>query len=300
MREDDGFWANNLDYRLGLTRVRGGWTKDKIKKELKNLSSSASSLAFYREIAKYDTPKDFEKNLFYHGSGGGISRLKPSIVLGDTASFGGGYGEKYWGISLSKDRNIASNFTGQSNFGSVAPVLIKRNAIIKEMPDIKDAAEIEDIIEDLWNEGIDAVIIGNHENENSEKEVVILNPKCICVGVSEYFKVFQKPKMPSFDANTIENIWIKSSNLYKEEVARDFDERNSVFLMKYGRELNHEQRFSLRTRNLVAYHENNVQKYLEQNKGQSIEDYAQHYNSDEHGKFEDLAAPRAPVRELEQ
>lgn len=30
---------SNLNYRAKMTKVRGGWTKDKIKKELKILSS---------------------------------------------------------------------------------------------------------------------------------------------------------------------------------------------------------------------------------------------------------------------
>lgn len=303
MEENEGkLWLTDLNYRLSLTKVRGGWTKAKIKKELKNLSSIGSLVSFYREIAKYDSPKDFEKNLFYHGSGGGISQLKPSIVLSDTASFGGGYGEKYWGISLSKDRDMASNFTGQSNFGTVAAVLIKRNAIIKEMPNIEDAAEIEDIIEELWNEGVDAVKIGNHNDKNSEKEIVILNPRCIVVGEKVSFKVYQKPKIPSLDAGTIENMWIKSATLYREGIATEFDEKNSMFLEKYGRELDPDRRFPLKTRDLVAFHENNVKNYLEQkvkNKtcDLSLDNYADRCD-ESCGKIEDIITSNTPVREV--
>lgn len=100
------------NHRSSITKVRGGWTQEKIKKELKNMSSDGVLTAFYKEIAKYDTPEEFSENLFYHGSGKSISRLKPSIVLKNTDDFGGGYDQKYYGISLSRDRDIASNFTG--------------------------------------------------------------------------------------------------------------------------------------------------------------------------------------------
>lgn len=38
---------------------------------------------------------------------------------------------------------------------------IGKNANVKEMPDLNDAADLDDCIIDLWKEGIDAVWIGD-------------------------------------------------------------------------------------------------------------------------------------------
>ena len=66
--------------------------------------------------------------LSWHWSG--ISRgLVPSIVMSQSdveKMGGGGYGEKILGISLSKSKNIASNFTGMARYGSVHAVILKR------------------------------------------------------------------------------------------------------------------------------------------------------------------------------
>lgn len=256
---------SELDYRAGITKVRGGWTKEKIKKELKHKSSTHSEQAFHREIAKYNTPSDVAENLLYHGSSRSISNLKPSIVLKNMDNFGGGYGEKYFGISLSRDRDIASNFTGVASHGNVAPVLIKRGAIIKKMPEIQDAGELDDIIIDLWKEGVDALIIGDHNSAHSEQEVVILNPKCITVGPTSSFQVYKKSKMPSFNTNEIELLWMNSSKKYKEIALETWNSLNEAFKAKHGRERD-ATKWSTKQNNLVGFHEHNVFLYEESKK----------------------------------
>jgi len=229
------------DYRRRLPNVRGGWTKNKIIKTLKSISSEATTQSFNREIMKFNSSKELTDNIFYHGSGRGIGRLKPSITMSEreAESFGGGgYGQRYWGISLSKSRNIASNFTAQSSSGSVAPVLLKKGAVVKDMPNIEDAVELEDYIEDLWNEGVDAVKIGDWTNENSEQEIVVLNPKAVVVGRGESFAVFNKKRMESFDKEAIAKMYSDSLNNYEKSAAEEFKHRNIKFKEKYGRELN--------------------------------------------------------------
>lgn len=252
---------NYVNYRSRFPNVRGGWTKQKIQRELKKVSGKNSELLFYKEIAKYDTPEDFASNLFYHGSGTPISDLKPSIVLKDTGGFGGGYEDKYYAISLSADRNMASNFTGNSHSGSVAPVLIRKFANIKHLPDITDACELEDIIEDLWAKGIDAVVIGDHNSKGSEQEVCILNPTCIIVGKPKHFNVFNKPKMPSFSKYELETIWLESSEKYKSLALESWDNSNENFKTKYGRPKAPETRWTERQNAIYKYHKNNVIEY---------------------------------------
>lgn len=249
---------NDLDYRKSFPNVRGGWTKPKIEKQLKKMSATKSEIIFEREIAKYDNPEEFASNLFYHGSGKGISNLKPSIVLKGIDGFGGGSGEKYYGISLSVEREIASNFTGNSSSGSVAPVLIKRGSVVEKLPNISDANELDEIIEDLWNRGVDAVVIGDHTKKSSEQEVVVLNPSCAVVGNAEHFSVFQKKKMPSFDKEKIKEMWVESSSKYKELSIKSWDNKNKDFKVKYGREMDVSGRWNSKQQNVFDFHQQNL------------------------------------------
>lgn len=246
------------DHRIKLTKTRGGWTKPKIEKQLKSISGKKSKLLYQKEISKYDTPESFEENLFYHGSSRIVCDLKPSIALKINENFGGGSGEQYYGISLSSDRNIASNFTGNSNTGYVAPVLIKRGAVIKEIPKIKDSSELDDIIIDLWNNGVDAVVIGDHTLTHSEKEIVILNPICIIIGESKFFNVLSKNKMPSFSKDEIKEQWINSSDNYKKIAIEDWEKSNISFHEKYGKYKDESSRWNSKQKKVYDFHKDNL------------------------------------------
>ena len=214
----------NWDTRRDLPKPRGGHTKEKIIKYLKKAGGAdKSERLFNAEIAKYKNADDLEDHLFYHGTGGSISNLRPSVSMkeGDYIS-GGGYGEKYWGVSLSKDRDIASNFTGSSDSGSVAPVLLKKGAKVIDMPSFTDAADVEDHIESLWDKGVDAVKIGDWKG-NSEKELLVLNPKSIVVGKPEGYSVYNKKKMPSFDKVKIQSMYDSAADNYETSGGRRSD-----------------------------------------------------------------------------
>lgn len=263
MVENEKGKLTDLDYRTKITKVRGGWTKEKIQKELKRLSTSNSELLFQKEIAKFDSPEHFGDNVFYHGSNRIVHDLKPSIVLKMSDDFGGGSGEQYYGISLSRDRDMASNFTGVSDYGYVAPVILKRDAVVKTMPELSDSIEIEDIVVDLWTEGVDAVIIGDHTKEHSEQEIVILNPKCIMIGKSQSFKVFNKAEMKSLRPDEIEDMWLNSGKKYKEIAERDWETSNIAFKEKYGRSKDLSSKWNSRQKNVYDFHECNVELYEE-------------------------------------
>lgn len=189
-------------------KPRGGFTRDKIRKHLRSQSSltSAGSLAklydatgksaFAREIRRFDSPQEFADHLFFHGTGGYVSGgLKPGGVLPKgTTEFGGGYGEEYHVISLSKSKEQASNFTGSQGHGTVHPVIVRKGAKIIKMPNIEDASELEDILPQLWEKGIDAVAIGDWTSGHSEQELCVINPRAVIMGRGEGFAVFQKQK----------------------------------------------------------------------------------------------------------
>jgi hypothetical protein len=247
-------WPAGLRYnhRVSVPEFRGEITHKKVLKYLKESGSDSADTTFNKEIIKFEDVDDFEDNLYYHGSGGSIGSLKAGVALGDTASYGGGYGEKYWGISLSKDRNTASNFTGQAGHGRVAPVILKKGAKVEYLPGIEDASEIEDIIPMLWSKGIDAVKIGDWESEHSEQELVVLNPKAIVTGDSERFPVYKKKKMPSFDKDKINDLYDnaydryvvaldKSAERRSARIAQNSARRAREFEEKWGRPLYSEE-----------------------------------------------------------
>jgi hypothetical protein len=225
----------DYDYRRGIPNFRGEVTQAKILRVLKNRQSDYGELAFNKEILKFGSAEELASHLFYHGSGGGISNLKAGIALGDTANFGGGYGEKYWGISLSKNRNRAAQFVGQSRYGNVAPVILKKGAKVIEMPEIEDAVELEDHIVQLWKDGVDAVKIGDWNSEFSEQELVVLNPKAIVVGKPESYAVFNQPKMPSFNEEQIIEMYDSALARYSKVSDEEHARFVRQFEEKYGR-----------------------------------------------------------------
>ena len=180
--------------RLAISPVRGKWTKSKIIKRLKDIVGTKKGYSFAaRRIAEFDSAEELAEHMFYHGTQFGSGRLKPSILMSDSEVErigGGGYGQKYWGISVSKSKRIASNFsTGRSV--RVYPIILVKNAKIKEMPELSDAADLEDYIEDLWAEGVDAVWIG--DKNRGEQELCVINPAAIVnidnPDIYEYYKL---------------------------------------------------------------------------------------------------------------
>lgn len=289
MSEEYSINKHDLNYRSLFTKVRGGWTKEKIIKQLKTIKCLDTDSSFHREIALYDNPTDFGNNLYYHGSGNFVRSLKPSIILkniGNGDGGGGGYGEQYYGISLSKDRDMASNFTGLSNYGSVAPVLLRKSAIVKVIKEFKDANYIEDVIEDLWNEGIDAVIIGDHSRPQSEQEIVILNPKCIVVGKPTSFKVLDKKPIPSFNEEEIKDMWINSSSKYKELCLISSKNHKEYMEKKYGKPFEISD-WNSKMQNVFGYHQQNLKKYNE-NHNENIKSFLLDKNSEKELKIKGL------------
>ena len=164
-----------------IAPVRGKWTKEKIKERLRR---SGGSLVGYNRaaelISEFNSPEELAENIFYHGTVYGSGRLKPSILMSDMdveRYGGGGYGDKYWGISVSRSKKIASNFSGTSAGVSILPIVLAKGAKVKEMPDLKDSADIDDVIVDLWKEGVDAVWVGG--KNKGEQELCVINPRAI-------------------------------------------------------------------------------------------------------------------------
>jgi GNAT superfamily N-acetyltransferase/proteasome lid subunit RPN8/RPN11 len=209
-------------YRVYITKVRGGWTIQKIERELKGLTSSRKGI-MNKEIRKFDNVDELEKNIFYHGTGGYISgeALKAGSALPKNAFRSGGYDEKYHSISLSKSKNRASNFTGDKHYGTVYTVLLKKDAKVIDRPDLSDSIDLEDELVDLWTQGVDAVKLGNWESEFSEQELAVLNPKAIVLGQGESFPVFHKQKFKNLSKEELQSMLDKAKDaaILREENA---------------------------------------------------------------------------------
>ena len=188
-------------------KPRGGYTPAKIRKHLRanpSLASVGSLSKLYddkgrsalaREIRKFASPQEFADHLFFHGTGGYVSGgLRPGSILPKGTTFGGGYGEPYSVISLSKSKNMASNFTGDSRHGAVHPVILRKGAKVIAMPNIQDAQELEEILPALWDKRIDAVKIGKWDSPHSEQELCVINPRAVIIGRGDSFAVFGKQK----------------------------------------------------------------------------------------------------------
>lgn len=176
--------------RSHLPSVRGGWTKPKIKRYMPSSRYGLKAAAEF--IAEYDSVEDLKNHMFYHGTPCGTSKgMIPSIKQGrnwNENSGGGGYGERYWGISVTPSKKIASNFSSNSDSMVICPILLAKHAVVEEAPDISDAVEVEDIIEDYWNRGVDAIKLG----DSSENELLVLNPAAICnIGTGDFYQVYR-------------------------------------------------------------------------------------------------------------
>jgi len=210
-------------YHYYYPNHRGELTLDKIIRRIKGVSSfSTQSDLFtvitrlaYKEIKRFSSPEELMDNIYWHGSGGGVSKgLQAGFNFVKKGSEGGGgYGEQYHSISLSKSKNEASNFTGMSRFGMVYPVLLRKGATVEKMPNVEDANEIEDVLVDLWLRKIDAVKIGEWDNWASEQELVVLNPHALLKFQGEGYQIYQKKKFenPTIETyraifNTVQNI----------------------------------------------------------------------------------------------
>ena len=205
----------NLTYspRYAISPVRGEWTKSKIIKRLKDIVGTKTGYSFAaRRIAEFDSADELAEHMFYHGTQFGSDRLKPSILMSDSEIErvgGGGYGVKYWGISVSRSKRVASNFSiGRSV--SIYPIILVKNAKVKEMPELGDAAELEDCIEDLWKEGVDAVWIG--DKNSGEQELCVLNPAAIVnIGNPDIYNMFRlgtsENPLKIIDANGIDKLY---------------------------------------------------------------------------------------------
>lgn len=207
-----------------ITPVRGEWTKEKI---IKRLKESGGSLAGYSRaaelISEFDSPKELSEHMFYHGTYYGRGRLKPSMIMSDREVErigGGGYGDKYWGISVSKSKEIASRFSGINEGVFIYPIVLAKNANVKEMPDLNDAADLDDCIIDLWKEGIDAVWIG--DKNRGEQELCVINPKAIVnIDSSDYYKAFmlgsEKNPLRIIDKAGIEKLYADAKTFVKQK-----------------------------------------------------------------------------------
>ena len=183
------------DPRGSVPNVRGGWTEQKILRYLKAHPSLHGVTMAVRLISEFDTVEELKDHMFYHGTKNFVGSMQPSMTKSERWAQehgGGGYGQRYWGISISKSKKIASNFGNPSPGVSIYPVVLAKGAKVIDRPDLIDAADVEDHIVELWNDGVDAVRLGDWNSDTSEQELLVLNPRAICnIGNADYYRYFQ-------------------------------------------------------------------------------------------------------------
>jgi len=201
------------DPRSGLTNVRGSWTKAKIIKELKEIKKNNSGYGKFgllKGIASFENAQDLRDHLFYHGTGSGVSgALYPSITISEREaeqSGGGGYGQRYFAVSVSKSKRKAASFSGQSRSISVYPVILNKEANVIDRPDLQDSNELDDIIEELWNNKVDAVRLGDWNDNASEMELAVINPNAISTWSGSDSRMVYGMKLADFKEKTDEEL----------------------------------------------------------------------------------------------
>lgn len=182
--------GKEYDPRSLVPRVRGGWNQRKILDYLRHYGSLHGVATASKLIAEFDSVEELKAHMFYHGTTNAFDHMRPSITKSErwVEQFGGGgYGQRYWGISLTDDKKTASIFSGPESYVRIYPVILAKNANVVDRADWTDAADAEDHIVELWNEGVDAVRIGG-----GEKELLVLNPRAICnIGTSDFYQAYR-------------------------------------------------------------------------------------------------------------
>ena len=203
--------------KVFIPNVRGGWTKDKIIKYFKLGGSDViSTYRLVKYISEFEDWQQFKEHIFYHGTTNFIEKgLKPSITMSEREaerSGGGGYGIRYFGVSLTSRKRTAESFSGMYGGVTIYPVILKRDAKVIERTDLQDASDIEDIIVELYEQGVDAVWIGG-----GEEELVVINPFSVLLYKKgrEYHSVFGGFKSIPLTDEKIKEIYDSSLKLWE-------------------------------------------------------------------------------------
>lgn len=229
-------WAENV--REWLDKPKWWWTESEIRNTLKNIEADKWTDAIYKAVNEYDDVDDFMAHAFYHGTAHYFAG-KPSITLSPSEAmrlWWGWYWERYYAISLSKSKKIASNFWSQEAWWwvSIYPVLLKKNAKVIELPKTTDSIDLNDFITKLWDDWIDAVWIW--DKNAWEQELAILNPKAIVnTQKSDYYKMFwlwtEKNPINIKDRAEFERMYNDVKNATTEE--EKATSANNIMYQKY-------------------------------------------------------------------
>lgn len=203
--------------RFRVPNVRGGWTKEKIIKYFKEQGSDViGTTALAKYISEFDNWQQFKDHIYYHGTTNYIENgLKPSMAFSERwieQQGGGGYGDRYFGVSLTKRKRTAESFAGQRSGVDIYPVILKKDAKVIERTDFQDASDVEDIIVELYEQGVDAVWIGG-----GEEELVVVNPYSILLYKKgrEYHTAFGGFKSVPLTDEQIKVIYDASLNIWE-------------------------------------------------------------------------------------
>jgi len=252
-------------YRSYLTPFRGEITKGKILSRLKHINAPKGRAGLFAEIRKFKDAEEFAAHIFYHGTANYIEKgLKPSVAFSDRyveQNGGGGYGEKYWGISLSKSKNMASNFSGMSRSVTVYPVILRKGSKVIALPAAQDAADLDDVIIDLWKKGVDAAMLGNWEDGSSEQELVVLNPKAIYTFDNpDTYAIFGKKRLTELSKDQIQEIYdiaFKREGAFREIMNLPKEDRLAAV-----REITKDVRYRLVDEEVNAKFNEEIEKYF--------------------------------------
>lgn len=164
----------------------------------------------YEDVARVnlisETPKTVEQQLagkikdvklksdtFYHGTSAENARgimqsgFKRGSELPENVFRGGGYGKMQNSISLAETPKDASRFSTLTKNGEIVETKLKPNSKVVSIEGVEDAVDLEDYMQYLKKNKIDAVYIGG-----GEKELVVINPKAVNPVKSQLTDIWNK------------------------------------------------------------------------------------------------------------
>lgn len=177
------------------TGLRGGDILKELRKEFPGVNPHQAVRDIYanntitprqqvqqvEDITSRIKPLKLDRDTLYHGTSNEAadSILKSGYLTGDmlpeSAYRGGGYGEVQRSTSFATNPKAASRFaTALNSEGSILQAKLKPNSKVVSVDGIEYAEDLNDMIPQLREQGVDAVYIGGGEDE-----LVSINPAAI-------------------------------------------------------------------------------------------------------------------------
>ena len=159
-----------------MTNWRGTPYEDMARVNIVSETPKTAAQKLEGKIKDYKLKSD----TFYHGTSKEsaqniiTSGFKRGAELPENAYRGGGYGKKQDSISFAETPKDASRFSQITRDGAIIESRLKKDARVVAIDGVEDAIDLNEYVDYLKKQNVDAVWIGG-----GEKELVVINPRAV-------------------------------------------------------------------------------------------------------------------------